>query len=131
MNRAIAQQALFGNYDSNMSSRLRNPALALYLMQRFSGIVLAALLIVHFVTIGYAVQGDLTVAEITNRVRGNLIWTVFYGVFIAAALIHVAIGLRNIFIEMLKVNKRIIEAAIALYCAGGLFLGYETLRAIW
>ncbi len=114
-----------------MSSRLRNPALALYLVQRFSGLALAALLIVHFATIGYAVQGDLTVAEIISRVRGNLIWTFFYGVFIVVALIHVAIGLRNVFVEMLNINKRIIDAAIALYSLGGLFLGYETLQAIW
>ena len=102
----------------------------MFIVQRLSGAVLAAFVALHLVGIGYAVQDGLSVAEISGRVQGHLLWIVFYGAFVVVALGHAAIGLRNILIEMLKLPGRVIDAAVGLYLVGGIYLGFSALRAI-
>ena len=68
----------------------------LYLLQRLSAMVLAPLVLLHLGVIVYAVQDGLSAAEILARTRGNLTWTATYGVFVLAAAVHGAIGLRSI-----------------------------------
>ena len=50
--------------------------------QRISAAVLAVCLVVHLVTIIYAVRNGLSAAEILGRTRGNMAWAAFYAVFI-------------------------------------------------
>jgi len=108
-----------------------NPALALFYLQRASGVLLAALLVIHLATIGYAVQGELTVSEIIDRVRSNRLWSVFYFLFIVIALAHASIGLRNVLTEMLNIPKRAVDAAAAAYLIAALYLGFGAMQAIW
>ena len=61
-----------------------------------SAAVLAVCVVVHLVTIIYAVQGGLTAAEILARTRGSLAWLAFYSVFVLAVTIHAPIGLRPV-----------------------------------
>jgi fumarate reductase subunit C len=58
-------------------STARNQALLWY-AQRISAMVLAVCVIVHLVTIVYAVRGGLTGAEILGRTRGNWAFGGFY-----------------------------------------------------
>lgn len=114
-----------------MIAKSTNPMLVLFVAQRLTGALLAALLLVHLGTIIFAVQGELTVAEIVGRVQGNTFWIIFYGVFIAAAIVHSMIGLRNVLTEMSNIHRRIIDLTVLLYVVLSIFLGFEALQAIW
>ena len=73
----------------------------LWIAQRASAAVLALCVVVHLVTIIYAVQGGLTAAEILGRTRGNAAWLAFYSLFVLAAAIHAPIGMRTVLGEWL------------------------------
>jgi len=68
--------------------------------QRISAMVLALCVVVHLVTIVYAVRHGLSAAEILGRTRGSFVWGGFYALFVAAVAIHAPIGMRNICAEM-------------------------------
>ncbi len=117
--------------DSKMSSHRKNPELIVYFVQRLTGVILFVLLLIHLLTIIIAVQGELTVAEIVNRVRGNTVWFSFYGLFIVTAVIHAAIGLSNVISELSNFGERIVRFIVGLYSISSLTLGYFALRSIW
>jgi fumarate reductase subunit C len=71
----------------------------LWTAQRISAFVLAICVIVHLVTIIYAVRNGLSAAEILGRTRGNVAWAAFYALFVAAVAVHAPIGLRNFLSE--------------------------------
>ena len=48
----------------------------------------------------YAVQGGVSAAEILGRTQGSVVWAVVYSLFVIAASVHGAIGLRTILREM-------------------------------
>jgi fumarate reductase subunit C len=73
----------------------------LWLAQRVSAAVLAVCIVVHLVTMIYAVRGGLSAAEILARTQGNYAWFAFYTVFVSAVSIHAPIGLRTVLAEML------------------------------
>lgn len=114
-----------------MSERNFNPDLAAFVTQRITGALLALLLLVHLITIMVAVQGELSVSAIVGRVRGDIIWIMFYGIFILVAVIHAMIGLRNILAEMSNLNRHLIDGTVTLYALTTLVLGFEAIRAIW
>ena len=68
--------------------------------QRASAVVLALCVIVHLITIIYAVRNGLSAAEILGRTRGSVAWGGFYALFVAAVAVHAPIGVRSIFAEM-------------------------------
>ena len=68
----------------------------LFAAQRLSAMVLAPLVLLHLGTMIYAVQDGLSAAEILARTRGSVFWGANYALFIAAASVHGAIGLRAI-----------------------------------
>ncbi len=73
----------------------------LWLAQRVSAAVLAVCIVLHLVTMIYAVRGGLSAAEILARTQGNYAWFAFYTVFVLAVSIHAPIGLRTVLAEML------------------------------
>ena len=96
----------------------------LWAAQRASAAILAACVLVHLVTIVYAVRSGLSAAEILARTSGSAFWAVFYGVFVAAVAVHGPIGLRNVLMETFQWRGRSLEAAmlalgIALAVFGG------------
>lgn len=99
----------------------------LYVAQRLSAAVLAPLVLIHLGLIVYAVQDGLSAAEILSRTRGSLAWALFYGVFVFAAAIHGAIGLRAIVSESLAWSGTWLNAA--MYGAV-LFLSALGMRAV-
>ena len=95
--------------------------------QRISAMVLALCVIVHLITIIYAVRNGLSAAEILGRTRGSVAWGLFYALFVAAVAVHAPIGVRNICAEFgwrgRGVDISMLVLALSLVMWG--------LRAVW
>jgi fumarate reductase subunit C len=89
--------------------------------------VLAFCVVVHLATIIYAVRGGLTAGEILARTRGSIAWGTFYSVFVIAAAVHGAIGLRTVAAEWLRLRG---DGAEILMTVVGLVLTLAGLRAV-
>ena len=98
-----------------------------WVAQRATAVVLALCVLVHLVTMIYAVRNGLSAAEILGRTRGNLAWGAFYSVFAIAAAIHGAIGLRTIAAEWLGWRGESAELAMTVV---GFALTIAGLRAV-
>ena len=68
----------------------------LYLLQRATAVVMVPLIAGHLAVIFYATRTGLSAADILARTRGSLGWGVYYALFVAAASIHGAIGVRTV-----------------------------------
>ena len=77
----------------------RRDEAVLWIAQCASAAVLALCVVVHLVTIVYAMRGGLCGAEILARTRGNAAWLGFYCVFVIAVSVHAPIGLRAVLRE--------------------------------
>jgi fumarate reductase subunit C len=99
----------------------------LWVAQRGTAVVLALCVVVHLVTIIYAVRGGLSAAEILGRTRGSVMWGAFYITFVIAAAVHGAIGLRAVAAEWLRWRGTGAELAVG---AIGLILVVAGLRAV-
>ena len=95
--------------------------------QRISAMVLALCVIVHLITVIYAVRHGLSAGEILGRTRGSVAWGGFYALFVAAVAIHAPIGVRNICAEM---GWRGRGVDILLFVLA-LTLALWGLRAVW
>ncbi len=82
----------------------------LYLAQRISAMIMAPLVFIHLGMMVYAIQGGLSAAEILGRTQGSVFWMLFYGLFVAAASLHAAIGLRVIVHETLRLRGMALRA---------------------
>jgi fumarate reductase subunit C len=101
--------------------------LRLWVAQRATALVLALCVAIHLVTLVYAVRGGLTAGDILGRTRGSIAWGTFYSVFVIAAAIHGAIGLRAVAAEWLGWRGNGAELATTVV---GLFLAIAGLRAV-
>jgi fumarate reductase subunit C len=110
-----------------MTGRLE---LWLYMVQRFSAMLMAPLIIVHLATIVYAIQGGLSASEILGRTQGSVFWMLFYGLFVIAASVHGAIGLRNILREMTPWRGRSLDLSAAGFAFVVLLLGLNAVGAV-
>jgi len=77
----------------------RRSEVLLWGAQRISAMVLALCVIVHLITMIYAVRSGLSGAEILGRTQGHVGWFMFYTLFVAAVSVHAPIGLRTILAE--------------------------------
>ncbi len=100
----------------------------LWYAQRISAMVLALCVVVHIVTILYAVRGGLTAAEILGRTRGNAAFAAFYVLFVLSAAIHAPIGLARIAEEWLQWRGRLMNVVLSVFAAALVFTG---LSAVW
>ena len=105
-------------------------SLRLYLAQRISALVMLPLILVHLGTILYAVDAGLTAAEIFARTKGSLFWGLFYGLFVAAAAVHAAIGLRTVLGEWTALKGRGLDLAALLFALALLGLGARAVYAV-
>ncbi|MEO7761529.1 MAG: succinate dehydrogenase [Casimicrobiaceae bacterium] len=99
----------------------------MWLAQRLSALVLALCVIVHLITIVWAVRGGLSAGEILGRLRGSAAWLAFYLVFVVAVAIHAPLGLRAVVSEWLGWRGRFLNPGVFL--AGGVLLALG-LRAV-
>lgn len=101
-----------------------------WVMQRATAVILALCVVVHLATIIYAVRGGLTASEILGRTRGSLAWGAFYTVFVLAAAVHGAIGLRNIAAEWLGWRGDSAEVAVTVVALTLTMLGLRAVVAV-
>jgi fumarate reductase subunit C len=100
----------------------------LWAAQRISAMALAICVLVHLVTLIYAVRGGLSAAEILARTRGDWLWGAFYAVFVVAVSVHAPIGLRAILNEWLAWRGRSLDGIVLVVAVVLALLG---LRAVW
>lgn len=90
--------------------------------------VLALCVLVHLVTILYAIHGGLSAAEILGRTRGNLAFAVFYGVFVVSVVVHAPIGLARIAQEWLNWQGWWLHISLFILAT---VMAVTGLRAVW
>jgi fumarate reductase subunit C len=100
----------------------------LWTAQRASAVVLAVCVLVHLVTIIYAVRNGLSAAELLARTRGSYAWCGFYAVFVAAVAVHAPIGLRSVLAETFNWRGAGLDITVM---AVGLTLTLWGLRAVY
>jgi fumarate reductase subunit C len=102
----------------------------LWVAQRVTAVVLALCVTVHLATIVYAVRGGLSAAEILDRTRGSLAWGAFYALFVLAAAVHGAIGLRTVASEWLGFRGAAAEWIVTLIGLALTLLGLRAVAAV-
>ncbi|MBI4183917.1 MAG: succinate dehydrogenase [Proteobacteria bacterium] len=102
----------------------------LFVLQRASAALLAPLVLVHLATMIYAIQGGLSAAEILARTRASVAWPLLYALFVAAASVHGAIGLRTIVREMTPWRGASLDAAAVAFALACLALGFRAVGAL-
>lgn len=95
--------------------------------QRISAMLLALFVVVHLITVIYAVRNGLSAAEILGRTRGSFAWGGFYTLFVVAVAIHAPIGVRNILAEMGWHGRGVDLLMLVL----ALILALWGFRAVW
>ena len=103
----------------------------LWATQRVTATILALCVLVHLVTLIYAVRGGLSAAEILGRTRGSFGWGLFYGIFVVSAAIHGAIGLRTIAAEWLRFRGEAAEVATTVVALALTMLGLRAVAAVF
>ena len=103
----------------------------LWTAQRVSAMVLAVCVLVHLVTVIYAVRNGLSAAEILGRTRGNVAWAGFYVVFVLAVAVHAPIGLRNVLAEHLSWRGGSLDVAVAAAALATIALGLRAVYAVF
>ena len=73
----------------------------LWYAQRISAMVLGLCVAIHLLIIFYAIRGGLSAQEILGRTQGNVLFAIFYEVFVIACFVHAPIGVANILQETL------------------------------
>jgi len=77
----------------------------LYVLQRATAALMVPLIAVHLIVIFYAMRHQLTAAEILGRTRGSVLWAGYYALFVAAAAVHGAIGVRTVAAEWTRLRQ--------------------------
>jgi len=102
----------------------------LWVAPRVTAAVLAVCVVVHLATIIYAARGGLSAGEILARTRGSIAWGTFYSVFVIAAAVHGAIGLRSIAAEWLGIRGGLSEVAMTLVGGALTLIGLRAVAAV-
>ena len=87
-------------------------------------------MLVHLATIIYAVRSGLDAASILARVHSSLAWPAFYALFVLAAAVHGAIGLRTVAAEWLGWRGRGADATMAAIALALLATGWRAVVAV-
>ncbi|TMH85573.1 MAG: succinate dehydrogenase [Betaproteobacteria bacterium] len=103
----------------------------LWVADRASAAVLAVCVLVHLVTIIYAVRAGLSAAEILGRTRGNLAWLVFYTVFVVAVAVHAPIGLRSVLSEWARWRDKSRDAVLLVFSLVLLAMGMRAVLVVF
>ena len=104
----------------------------LFLLQRVSAAILAPLVLAHLVVIFYATAQGLSAAAILGRTRGSGGWALFYGLFVLAAAVHGAIGVRNVLAEWGPRSLKQDDGRLnAILWGTGIVLAVLGLRAVY
>lgn len=102
----------------------------LYIWQRSTAALMLPLILIHLALIFYATSKGLKAADILARTRGSIAWASFYGIFVTAAAIHSAIGIRSILIEWISLSKKLANLAAIGLGVALLTLGFRAVAAV-
>jgi fumarate reductase subunit C len=102
----------------------------LYVWQRVTAAVMVPLVLLHVVVIFYATRQGMTAADILARTRGSIVWASLYGLFVVAAAIHAAIGVRNVLTEWSPLEDRSAGILAGAFGALLLLLGARAVGAV-
>jgi len=102
----------------------------IFLLQRATAVLMAPLVLIHLAIIILAVRGGLDAAEILSRTRGSWVWGAFYSLFVVAASVHAAIGLRVIGYETFGGSKRALNAITIIIAVLFALLGFRAVFAV-
>ncbi|MGE5512148.1 MAG: succinate dehydrogenase [Bacteroidota bacterium] len=102
----------------------------LYLLQRATAALMLPLVIGHLLLIFYATRNGLTAAEILGRTRGSVGWGLYYGLFVLAASVHAAIGVRSVVIEWGGLKRQPANIVMLSFGALLLLLGLRAVFAV-
>ena len=103
----------------------------LWTAQRASAAVLAVCVVVHLVTIIYAVRNGLSAVEILGRTRGSGGWAAFYTLFVLAVAVHAPIGLRSVLAETFNWRGRALEATVLTAALATAIWGLRAVYAVF
>ncbi|MGH8699654.1 MAG: succinate dehydrogenase [Burkholderiales bacterium] len=103
----------------------------LWAAQRASAAVLAVCVVVHLVTIIYAVRNGLSAVEILGRTRGSGGWAAFYTLFVLAVAVHAPIGLRSVLAETFNWRGRALEATVLAVALATALWGLRAVYAVF
>ena len=103
----------------------------LWTAQRASAAVLAVCVIVHLVTIIYAVRNGLSAAEVLGRTRGSTAWAGFYSIFVAAVAVHAPIGLRSVLSETFSWRGRGLDVLVIAMGAALALWGFRAVCSVF
>ena len=106
----------------------------LYLLQRLTAALMLPMVLGHLAVILYASSRGISASDILGRTRGSIGWGLFYGLFVLAAAVHGAIGIRNVVREwgptpIVRSDRRLdaIMWLVGILLAG---LGFRALYAV-
>ncbi|MFN3743539.1 MAG: succinate dehydrogenase [Hyphomicrobiaceae bacterium] len=105
-------------------------AVRLYVWQRLMAMLLVPLIAVHLIVIIYATNRGLSAAEILGRTRGSLAWGLYYSLFVAAASIHGAIGVRGVAREWLGWREKALDRLMWIFGGVLVVLGLRAVLAV-
>lgn len=103
----------------------------LWTAQRASAAVLAVCVVVHLVTIIYAVRNGLSATEVLGRTRGSTAWAGFYSIFVAAVAVHAPIGLRSVLAETFNWRGRALDVLVIAMGAALALWGFRAVCAVF
>lgn len=105
-------------------------AIRLYVWQRLTAVLMVPLIAVHLIVIIYATNRGLSAAEILGRTQGSVAWGLFYTLFVAAASIHGAIGVRGVAREWLGWREKALDRLMWVFGVVLLVLGLRAVFAV-
>jgi fumarate reductase subunit C len=105
-------------------------AIRLYVWQRLTAMLLVPLIAVHLIVIIYATNRGLSAAEILGRTRGSVAWGLYYALFVVAASIHGAIGVRGIAREWLGWREKALDRLMWIFGVVLVALGLRAVLAV-
>ncbi len=103
-------------------------AVRLSVWQRLTAVLMVPLIAVHLIVIIYATNRGLSAADILGRTRGSVAWGLYYSLFVVAASIHGAIGVRGVAREWLGLREPALDRLMWVF---GLVLLVLGLRAVF
>jgi fumarate reductase subunit C len=102
----------------------------LYVWQRLTAVLMVPLIAVHLIVIIYATNRGLSAAEILGRTRGSVTWGLFYTLFVVAASVHGAIGVRGVAREWLGWREAALNRLMWMFGVALLLLGLRAVFAV-
>lgn len=105
-------------------------AVRLYVWQRLTALLMVPLIVVHLIVIIYATNRGLSAADILGRTQGSIAWGLYYTLFVAAAAIHGAIGVRGVAREWLGWREAALDRLMWIFGVILLVLGLRAVFAV-